>query len=56
VIQVLLFADSGGGLSVSTAWPVGVPPGTEVTFKFVVEDLSSIHGITLSNGLLATTP
>ena len=54
--QILLFADVDGDFSVTTTWPPGIPPGTNVWFQFVLEDLSTIHGLTLSNGLLATTP
>jgi hypothetical protein len=54
--QLLLFANASGSFSASTAWPAGIPSGTGVTFQFLVEDASSIHAITLSNGLLGTTP
>lgn len=54
--QLLLFSNPGGGFSAATTWPVGLPPGIDVTFQFLVEDLSTIYGITLSNGLRATTP
>ena len=54
--QFLFPVDASGALSVSTIWPAGVPSGTPVWFQFIVQDGSSIHGITLSNGLLATTP
>jgi hypothetical protein len=33
-----------------------VPADTEIWFQFVVQDASSIHGLTLAHGLLATTP
>ncbi len=54
--QLFLFADSNGDFSATTPWPVGFPAGTEVWFQFVLEDLSSLHGLTLSNGVVATTP
>lgn len=40
----------------ATTWPAGIPSGTNAWFQFVVQDLSTIHGLTLSNGLRATTP
>ena len=54
--QVLVFSDAAGQFSGSTTWPSGMPSGTEVYFQFVVQDLSTVHGRTLSNGLLGTTP
>ena len=37
-------------------WPPGLPTGSEVWFQFLVEDGSTAAGITLSNGVRATTP
>ena len=54
--QLFFFADAGGAWVGATPWPAGIPSGTQVTFQFIVQDFSSIHGLTLSNGLLATTP
>jgi uncharacterized membrane protein len=54
--QFLFSADAAGSFAASTTWPNGVPSGTEVWFQFIVQDLSVIHGLTLSNGLKATTP
>jgi hypothetical protein len=54
--QLLLGTDALGEFSGATSWPLGVPPGTEVWFQFIVQDASSVHGITLSNGLRATAP
>ncbi len=54
--QLFLFADAGGAFSGATTWPTGVPSGTEVFFQFIVQDLSVPDGLTLSNGLKATTP
>ena len=54
--QFAVFTDAVGRFSGATTWPVGIPPGTEVWFQFVIEDLSTLHGITLSNGLHAITP
>ena len=54
--QLLLFTNGSGGFNAATAWPLGLPSGVDVTFQFLVEDGSTIYGITLSNGLRATTP
>ena len=54
--QLFVFANTSGQFTASTTWPAGIPPGTEVSFQFVVQDLSVPDGLTLSNGLKATTP
>jgi hypothetical protein len=54
--QLFAFADMNGDFSASTTWPAGIPPDTNVWFQFIVQDLSVPEGLTLSNGLLATTP
>ncbi len=54
--QLVVTADGAGAFTGSTTWPPGVAPGTEVWFQFVVEDATTVHGLTLSDGLLATTP
>ena len=54
--EVLLGTNTHGFFSGSTQWPDGLPSGTEAWFQFLVEDPSVIFGITLSNGLKATTP
>jgi hypothetical protein len=41
---------------VSTTWPTGIPPGTEAWFQFLIQDLSVLWDITLSNAVKATTP
>jgi hypothetical protein len=54
--QLLEFVDSSGNWTAATTWPAGVPPGTSIWFQVLTQDPQSIHGITLSNGLLAVTP
>jgi hypothetical protein len=54
--QVTFVADPTGGFVGSASWPQGLPPGTKVWFQFLVEDGSTLPGITLSNGVLAKTP
>ena len=55
-IEFMALSDASGEYSVSTAWPTGVPSGTSVWFQFLLGDSSVPWGITLSNGLLASTP
>ncbi len=54
--QLFVFADAAGEFDASTTWPAGVPVDTEVSFQFIVQDASVPDGLTLSNGVLATTP
>jgi hypothetical protein len=54
--QLLLFTNASGDFSATAPWPMGIPSGTKVWFQFIVQDFSVPHGLTLSNGLLATTP
>jgi hypothetical protein len=54
--QILLFTDATGGFSGTLNWPVGLPSATKVWFQIIVQDLAWLPNLTLSNGLLATTP
>ena len=54
--QLTVVMDPAGSFSGAATWPPGLPMGTEAWFQFVVQDATSVHGITLSNGVLATTP
>jgi len=54
--QLLFFADAAGQFSAATPWPAGVPSETNIWFQFFVDDPGVIWQITMSNGLLATTP
>ena len=54
--QFFFFSDATGAWTATVPWPAGIPPGTEVWFQFLVEDVTSIYGIILSNGVKATTP
>ncbi len=55
-LQVLRFSDVAGELSQSVPWPAGIPAGTELYMQFLIQDLSVLHEITLSNGMTAMTP
>ncbi len=54
--QLFAFSSPAGTWSAAAPWPAGVPSGTEVRFQFLADDPTTLHDITLSNGLLATTP
>jgi hypothetical protein len=54
--QLLFTASPGGTFGGAVTRPTGLPPSTNVWFQFLVQDGSVPAGITLSNGLLATTP
>ena len=54
--QIFAASDAAGSFTGGTSWPTGIPSGTEVFFQFVIEDLSVAPGLTLSNGVRATTP
>jgi len=54
--QIFLFSNILGSLQVSTFWPAGAPPGTEVFFQFIIDDAPTFHGLTLTNCVKATTP
>ena len=54
--QILFFASPTGTFSAASAWPAGIPSGTNAWFQFIVDDPSVIWQITMSNALLATTP
>lgn len=43
-------------LSVQTTWPAGIPSGTELTFQFVIQDLSVPAGIVLWDAVRASIP
>jgi hypothetical protein len=54
--QLGLVSSGAGSFGAGTTWPAGLPTGTQVWFQFIVADVSSIHGLSLSNGLRATSP
>ena len=54
--QFFFFADAQGEWSATVPWPAGVPSGTDVYFQFIVEDVSTLFTLTLTNGVQATTP
>lgn len=54
--QLFFVANPAGVFVGNTTWPKGFPPGTNVWFQFVVQDLSVPDALTISNGLLAITP
>jgi plastocyanin len=55
-LQVLRFSNAGGAFSQAVPWPAGIPMGAELYMQFLIQDLSVLAGITLSNAMTATTP
>ncbi|MDG2149394.1 MAG: FG-GAP-like repeat-containing protein [Planctomycetota bacterium] len=51
--QLLLSANGDGEFFASTNWPAGIPAGLTSSWQFVVEDVSTIYGATLSNAVRA---
>ncbi len=54
--QFLLSASPEGTYETTVAWPAGVPPATSFQLQLLVQDAATLHGITLSNGLLGVAP
>ena len=54
--QFLLAADAAGGFHAAVTWPAGIPPALGLWFQFLVQDGGAPFGLTLTNGLRATTP
>ncbi len=54
VRQFLRVADGAGSFGQSLVWPT-TPAGIDVYLQFIVQDASVIHGLTLSDGIVATT-
>jgi hypothetical protein len=55
-VQFVRVSDAAGSYGVGGPWPGGVPSGTDLFLQFIVQDNSTIYGLTLSNARTATTP
>ena len=55
-VQQLLVTDAAGAIHLEVPVPASTPPGLELYFQFVVQDVSTLHGLTLSNAVTATVP
>ena len=55
-IQFLTVSDPAGEWSLAATWPAGVPPDTHVWIQFLIEDLSVLSDIILSNAVKGTSP
>jgi hypothetical protein len=55
-LLVALATGAHGGVTLDTAWPVGVPPGTHVWMQAWVQDAAALHGLSATRGLQVTTP
>ncbi len=54
--QQFFTTDPLGRISVSVPWPAGVPAGTKFWLQAITQDLTTLPGLTLSNGLRGETP
>ena len=48
--------NGAGAISLSAAWPTGLPAATKVYFQMWMPDPAAVAGFAGSNGLRATTP
>jgi PKD repeat protein len=55
-LQLLFVADASGQFNLASLVGPGSPPGVEIYFQYIVQDLSVPFQITLSNARMATTP
>lgn len=54
IIPPVIINTSGAGeIPLAFAWP-DLPPETEISFQYVIDDPAAVFGFALSNGLLAT--
>jgi hypothetical protein len=51
LLQIPLFTNAGGGLSLPFIWPSGVPSYVEFFFQYAIQDAAAVNGVSLSNGL-----
>jgi hypothetical protein len=55
-LELLIVTDGSGGFAISTAFPAGIPPGTELVFQYLCQDFSNPYGKTIANAQKGTTP
>jgi hypothetical protein len=55
-LQLALVTDATGAIHLAAPVAPGAPSGLDVYFQFIVHDVSTLHGITLSNAVTARTP
>ncbi len=55
-LQFFRLSDGGGAFTEGGTWPGGLPMGTDLYLQLLVQDLSVPADITLSNGVMTTTP
>ncbi|MGQ0553578.1 MAG: FG-GAP repeat protein [Planctomycetota bacterium] len=56
LLSVPLATSANGLLQLPFVWPSGVPSDTVFWFQYAIADPASVHGVSLSNALSATTP
>ncbi len=54
--QFLLVTDGTGAVQLTAPWPTNIPAGTQLWFQFLVDDSAALGGISLSDGIRASTP
>ena len=54
--QFFFFSNSDGRWSASIVWPPAIPGGIDVYLQFLMQDLTLLSGINISNAVMATTP
>jgi hypothetical protein len=55
-LQLLLVADATGAFNLVAPVAAGAPSGQDIWIQFIVQDLSTLYNITLSNARTSTTP
>ena len=54
--QVLISTNDAGSFFATTSWPAGLPVGSDHYWQVLVDDDSSIHGLTMSNAVHGQQP
>jgi len=54
--QFLRVSSPSGTDTVAFAWPAGTPSGVDLYLQYLVQDLATLHDITLSHAVTASTP
>ena len=55
-IKLILFTNAAGSVGGATIFPPGAASGANLWFQFLLQDTSTLFGVTLSNALKATAP
>jgi Tol biopolymer transport system component len=55
-LQVNLFTNGAGSLTLPFVTPSGIPSGLNIYFQFLIPDAAAIHGVAFSNAVKALVP